>query len=153
MSSFFVCFPAFKTKLSPFRAQNKMNSHRRLFPLASKQSKKTHLFGYKKKPHNAFECSYRPIGGRKQTLFFSVCSTSILILQSGLFRNLSLVGCPSHSYQLLWFLFKSRENLSPFTKDFRGEEQINEYILYFSCPTQQGNNQNEHLFSLLSFFV
>ena len=28
-----------------------------------------------------------------------------------------------------------RINLSPFTKDFRGEEQINESNLYFSCPT------------------
>ena len=28
-----------------------------------------------------------------------------------------------------------RENLSPFTKDFRGEEQINESIDYFFRPT------------------
>ena len=28
----------------------------------------------------------------------------------------------------LWFLFKPRINLSPFTKDFRGEEQHNESI-------------------------
>ena len=27
---------------------------------------------------------------------------------------------------MLWFLFIPRANLSPFTKDYRGEEQINE---------------------------
>jgi len=29
---------------------------------------------------------------------------------------------------LLWFLFNPRINLSPFTKDFRGEEHYNESI-------------------------
>ena len=33
--------------------------------------------------------------------------------------------------QALGFLH-SRTNLSPFTKDFRGEGQINEYLTYFS---------------------
>ena len=35
----------------------------------------------------------------------------------------------------LWFLFNTRENLSPFTKDFRGEEHSNESIDNFSRPT------------------
>ena len=39
----------------------------------------------------------------------------------------------------LWFLFNPRINLSPFTKDFRGEEHYNESIDYFlrscSCRT------------------
>jgi len=32
---------------------------------------------------------------------------------------------------LLWFLFNPRINLSPFTKDFRGEEHYNESIDQF----------------------
>ena len=31
-------------------------------------------------------------------------------------------------FSLLWFLFNPRINLSPFTKDFRGEEHYNESI-------------------------
>ena len=40
-------------------------------------------------------------------------------------------GCVSS----LWFLFNPRINLSPFTKDFRGEEHTNESIDLFlrSC--------------------
>ena len=38
------------------------------------------------------------------------------------------VNCFSFHMCLLWFLFKPRINLSPFTKDFRGEEQHNESI-------------------------
>ena len=33
----------------------------------------------------------------------------------------------------------SRTNLSPFTKDFRGEGQIDEYLTYFSLPPSGGN--------------
>ena len=36
----------------------------------------------------------------------------------------------------LWFLFIPRINLSPFTKDFRGEEHYNESIdLFFKSQT------------------
>ncbi len=37
---------------------------------------------------------------------------------------------------MLWFPFKSRANLSPFTKDYRGGEQLNEPIANFWKPTQ-----------------
>lgn len=40
----------------------------------------------------------------------------------------------------LWFLFIPRINLSPFTKDFRGEEQYNESIdLFFNPGVYRGN--------------
>jgi len=38
---------------------------------------------------------------------------------------------------LLWFLFNPRINLSPFTKDFRGEEHCNEYSTNFSMPCKR----------------
>ena len=38
----------------------------------------------------------------------------------------------------LWFLFKPRINLSPFTKDFRGEEQYNESMTNFFCLALAG---------------
>ena len=41
---------------------------------------------------------------------------------------------PGLSYlnlSVLWFLCKTRINLSPFTKDFRAEEQIDEFQLIF----------------------
>lgn len=42
-------------------------------------------------------------------------------------------------FTLLWFLFNKRENLSPFTKDFRGEEHFNESIDNFSYPSPKGD--------------
>lgn len=43
---------------------------------------------------------------------------------------LDMVASEKLNY-LLWFLFNPRINLSPFTKDFRGEEHYNESIDYF----------------------
>ena len=40
--------------------------------------------------------------------------------------NLTILG-------LLWFLCKKRINLSPFTKDFRAEEQLDESKMIFQC--------------------
>ena len=40
--------------------------------------------------------------------------------------------------RLLWFLLISRVNLSPFTKDFRGEEHHNESIDNLCNPTSVG---------------
>ncbi len=42
--------------------------------------------------------------------------------------------------RLLWFLFRPRINLSPFTKDFRGEEQYNESIDVFCSSAYLQNN-------------
>ena len=41
-------------------------------------------------------------------------------------------------WKVLWFLFIPRINLSPFTKDFRGEEHYNESIDYFLSPAHAG---------------
>ncbi len=37
----------------------------------------------------------------------------------------------------LWFLCNIRINLSPFTKDFRAEEQIDESVIIFQCSAPQ----------------
>lgn len=39
---------------------------------------------------------------------------------------------------MLWFLFIHRVNLSPFTKDYRGEEQSNELDSIFGTPSNGG---------------
>lgn len=39
---------------------------------------------------------------------------------------------------MLWFLFIHRVNLSPFTKDYRGEEQFNELDSIFGTPSDGG---------------
>jgi len=41
---------------------------------------------------------------------------------------------------VLWFLFNPRINLSPFTKDFRGEEHYNESLLISLSPAMQGKS-------------
>ena len=38
---------------------------------------------------------------------------------------------------MLWFPFINRANLSPFTKDYRGEEQLNELKTNFWIPTER----------------
>lgn len=39
---------------------------------------------------------------------------------------------------MLWFLFIYRVNLSPFTKDYRGEEHLNELDSIFGTPSFGG---------------
>ena len=41
---------------------------------------------------------------------------------------------------MLWFPFKNRVNLSPFTKDYRGGEHNNEPINNFSNPPYGGKS-------------
>ena len=47
------------------------------------------------------------------------------------------------SHLQLWFLFNPRINLSPFTKDFRGEEHFNESIDLFFKPLASAGAMNE----------
>ena len=56
-----------------------------------------------------------------------------------------------NTFRLLWFLFNKRENLSPFTKDFRGEEHFNESIDNFSYPSQKGDHNTKQV--IFSFFA
>ena len=54
-----------------------------------------------------------------------------------LLRGMDLIGLfLPPLFLLLWFLFKSRENLSPFTKDFRGEEHIRRIFQIFPALSQ-----------------
>lgn len=47
---------------------------------------------------------------------------------------------------MLWFLFIHRVNLSPFTKDYRGEEHLNELDSIFGTPSKDGVNNNKSRF-------
>lgn len=66
--------------------------------------------------------------------------------------------CRLRSTHSLWFLFIHRVNLSPFTKDFRGEEQYNESIDQFfeALPDRRVPVKRKlttlliHLFTLVS---
>jgi len=44
-------------------------------------------------------------------------------------------------FSVLWFLFNPRINLSPFTKDFRGEEHYNESFIISLFPAKRGENK------------
>ena len=77
---------------------------------------------------------HKPKGIKLTTTFAHHINISYIVWSEGHFQQFSL----------LWFHFNKRENLSPFTKDFRGEEQINESIDQFFTPLQKGNNSNQN---------
>jgi len=73
---------------------------------------------------------------KRATVFHEIYLSGVLIIPNRFkqfLRRVADINC----YSALWFLFNCRINLSPFTKDFRGEEHSNESKIIFSSALSQ----------------